>query len=110
MVEPGADPGPIAGAEGAELAEASARAAIARRFYNDAARDTRSLLSARMPRYLRLARGRDLPQFFDIEDAPRWSAAVPGPSPVAPSQRAAPPIPASGTTADPALLEATDRA
>lgn len=106
LVEPGADPGPIAGPEGAELAEASARAAIARRFYNDAARDTRSLLSARMPRYLRLARGRELPQFFDIEDAPRWTPApAPAPAEDTDSTRRAPdPDP------NPALLEATDRA
>lgn len=71
LVETPSGTAALDGAEGAELAEACARAAIARRFYNDAARDTRSLLSARMPRYLRLARGRDLPQFFDIEDAPR---------------------------------------
>jgi hypothetical protein len=63
----------LASPVGAELHEACVRSAIARRFYNDAARDTRALLSARLPRYLRLARGRQLPQFFDIEDAPPWT-------------------------------------
>ena len=90
------------GGDGAELAEACARAAIARRFYNDAARDTRSLLSARMPRYLRLARGRELPQFFDIEDAPRWSL------PTAP-ELLAPVEPDRAVDQDQAPLEATDR-
>lgn len=111
------------GAEGAELAEACARAAIARRFYNDAARDTRSLLSARMPRYLRLARGRDRPQFFDIEDAPRWPPPADAVTPSVDPVPAVPPAAAPRSTPteperaddhdpahDPALLEATDRA
>ncbi|MCW2603924.1 MAG: hypothetical protein JWN61_2059 [Pseudonocardiales bacterium] len=106
------------GPDGAELAEACARAAIARRFYNDAARDTRSLLSARMPRYLRLARGRDRPQFFDIEDAPRWAPPSTAPAEAAvPTETTVPTaltVPAFApdpiTTDDPALMEATDRA
>jgi hypothetical protein len=61
----------LGGPAGLELDEASARAAIARRFYNDAVRDTRSLRARRMPRYLHLSGRRDVPQFFDIEDAPR---------------------------------------
>lgn len=59
-----------------ELNEASARSAIARRFYNDAVRDTRSLRARRLPRALRLAGRRALPQFLDIEDAPALSAAA----------------------------------
>ena len=48
--------------------EAGARVLIARRFYNDAVRDTRALRGRRMPRLLRLAGRRDMPQFFDIDD------------------------------------------
>ena len=51
-----------------ELREASARVLIARRFYNDAVRDTRALRARRMPRVLRLAGRRTLPRFFDIDD------------------------------------------
>jgi hypothetical protein len=53
-----------------ELHEAAARVLIARRFYNDAVRDTRALRARRMPRLLRLAGRRDLPTFFDIADTP----------------------------------------
>jgi hypothetical protein len=52
----------------AELREAAARVQVARRFYNDAVRDTRTLRARRMPRVLRLAGHVDLPQFFDIDD------------------------------------------
>lgn len=52
----------------AELAETAARVLIARRFYNDAVRDTRTLRARRMPRLLRLAGRRAMPQFFDIDD------------------------------------------
>jgi hypothetical protein len=52
----------------AELREAAARVQVARRFYNDAVRDTRSLRARRMPRVLRLAGHVELPQFFDIDD------------------------------------------
>ncbi len=55
-------------AEAAELREASARVLIARRFYNDAVRDTRTLRAGRMPRLLHLAGQRAMPQFFDIDD------------------------------------------
>jgi hypothetical protein len=51
-----------------ELHEAATRVLIARRFFNDAVRDTRTLRSRRMPRLLRLAGRRDLPQYFDIAD------------------------------------------
>jgi hypothetical protein len=51
-----------------ELSEAATRVLIARRFYNDAVRDTRALRSRRMPRLLHLAGNRELPQFFDIDD------------------------------------------
>ncbi len=52
----------------AELHEAAARVQVARRFYNDAVRDTRSLRTGRMPRLLRLAGRVELPMFFDIDD------------------------------------------
>jgi hypothetical protein len=52
----------------AELREAAARVQVARRFYNDAVRDTRTLRAGRMPRLLRLAGHAALPQFFDIDD------------------------------------------
>lgn len=51
-----------------ELREASTRVLIARRFYNDAVRDTRTLRARRMPRLLHLAGRRAMPQFFDIDD------------------------------------------
>jgi hypothetical protein len=51
-----------------ELHEAGTRVLIARRFYNDAVRDTRTLRGRRMPRLLHLAGHRDMPQFFDIDD------------------------------------------
>lgn len=51
-----------------ELREASARVLIARRFYNDAVHDTRTLRSRRMPRLLHLAGHRVEPDFFDIDD------------------------------------------
>ncbi len=54
-------------AEG-ELREAAARVLIARRFYNDAVRDTRALRGRRMPRLLHLAGHRAEPDFFDIDD------------------------------------------
>lgn len=52
----------------AELREGAARVQVARRFYNDAVRDTRNLRARRMPRLLRLAGRRVTPQFFDIDD------------------------------------------
>jgi hypothetical protein len=56
-------------AEGAiELSEAATRVLIARRFYNDAVRDTRTLRARRMPRLLHLAGHRAIPQYFDIDD------------------------------------------
>jgi hypothetical protein len=51
-----------------ELADTAARVMIARRFYNDAVRDTRTLRARRMPRLLHLAGHRAMPQFFDIDD------------------------------------------
>lgn len=64
-----------------ELQEAAARVLIARRFYNDAVRDTRALRGRRLPRVFRMAGRRAMPQFFDIDDtvpeAPPRSSNVP---------------------------------
>jgi hypothetical protein len=58
----------ISRAQRDELHESAVRVSIARRFFNDAVRDTRSLRGRRMPRLLHLAGRRELPQFFDIDD------------------------------------------
>ena len=63
-----AQPAPLDPAAESELREAAARVLIARRFYNDAVRDTRSLRGRRMPRLLHLAGHRAQPEFFDIDD------------------------------------------
>jgi hypothetical protein len=57
-----------------ELAEAAARVLIARRFFNDAVRDTRTLRARRMARLLHLAGRRELPQYFDIDDSSPFAA------------------------------------
>jgi hypothetical protein len=62
-----------------ELAEAAARVLIARRFFNDAVRDTRTLRARRMPRLLHLAGRRELPQYFDIDDSSPFDEARPEP-------------------------------
>ena len=51
-----------------ELIDAGTRVALARRFYNDAVRDTRALRRRRLPRLLRLHARRPLPRYFDIDD------------------------------------------
>jgi hypothetical protein len=53
----------------AEVTEAANRVLIARRFFNNAVRDTRTLRARRMPRLLHLAGHRELPQYFDIDDS-----------------------------------------
>ena len=57
-----------------ELKEAATRVVIARRFFNDAVRDTRTLRARRMPRLLHLAGHRELPQYFDIDDSTLFDA------------------------------------
>jgi hypothetical protein len=52
----------------AALGEADERIALARRFYNDAVRDTCLLRQGRLPRLLRLHADHPLPRFFDVED------------------------------------------
>lgn len=57
------------GADLAELESASSRVGLARSFHNTAVKDTRAVRLRRMPRALRLAGHRDLPQFFEIDDS-----------------------------------------
>jgi hypothetical protein len=59
----GADPALLA-----DLTDAARRVALARRFYNDAVRDTRSLRRRRLPRLFRLGGAQPLPAFFEIDD------------------------------------------
>jgi hypothetical protein len=54
----------------ADLAGTAARVQLARRFYNDAVRDTRELRRRRVSSLLRLHAARPLPRFFDIDDDP----------------------------------------
>ena len=58
-------PGPVVPPE---LTDAGVRVALARRFYNDAVRDTLALRRRRLARGLRLHAGRPLPRYFDIDD------------------------------------------
>jgi hypothetical protein len=51
-----------------DLEGTATRVGLARRFYNDAVRDTRALRRHRLPRLLRLHAARPLPRFFDIDD------------------------------------------
>jgi hypothetical protein len=53
----------------ADLRGTATRLGLARRFYNDAVRDTRALRRRRLARLLRLHARRPLPRFFDIDDA-----------------------------------------
>ncbi|GAA3047779.1 hypothetical protein GCM10010528_28770 [Gordonia defluvii] len=50
----------------AEIADAQTRVIMARRFYNDAVRDTRALATRRPVRWLRLAGRAQLPGYFEI--------------------------------------------
>lgn len=59
----------VAAEAAAELREAAVRVQVARRFYNDAVRDTRALRARRMTRLLHLAGHAELPLFFDIDDS-----------------------------------------
>ncbi|MCF3937500.1 LemA family protein [Gordonia sp. Z-3] len=49
-----------------ELADAETRIMMARRFYNDAVRDTRNLAERRLVVWLHLGGTAELPQFFEI--------------------------------------------
>jgi len=52
----------------AELETASTRVGLARSFHNAAVKDTRAIRFRRVPRALRLAGRREMPQFFEIDD------------------------------------------
>ncbi|HVA59762.1 MAG TPA: NUDIX hydrolase [Mycobacteriales bacterium] len=54
----------------AELATASLKVGLARRFHNDAVRDTLNLRRRRIPRLFRLAGRAALPGYFEIDDSP----------------------------------------
>jgi hypothetical protein len=89
LVELAALPEPLHAEANAELQEAAARVLIARRFYNDAVRDTRALRGRRMPRLFRMAGRRPMPEFFDIDDTvPNRSSSVPARSARDPEPRA----------------------
>jgi hypothetical protein len=51
-----------------DLAGTRTRVGLARRFYNDAVRDTEALRHRRLPRLMRLHAARPLPRYFDIDD------------------------------------------
>ncbi|MGY1842872.1 hypothetical protein [Modestobacter sp. SYSU DS0875] len=51
-----------------ELQDTGMRVGLARRFYNDAVRDTLVLRRGRPARVMRLHAGRPLPRYFDIDD------------------------------------------
>jgi 8-oxo-dGTP pyrophosphatase MutT (NUDIX family) len=51
-----------------ELLEAAQRILLARRFYNDAVRDTRALRADRFSRMFRLAGSASLPEYFEIAE------------------------------------------
>ncbi|MFT4125473.1 MAG: NUDIX hydrolase [Gordonia sp. (in: high G+C Gram-positive bacteria)] len=52
----------------AELADAETRILLARRFYNDAVRDTRGLAERPLVRRLRLGGHAELPEYFEISE------------------------------------------
>jgi hypothetical protein len=52
-----------------DLTGTAQRVAFARRFYNDAVRDTRELRGRRLSRALRLHARRPWPRYFDIDDS-----------------------------------------
>lgn len=55
--------------QGIDLVDAGRRLVLARRFYNDAVRDTQAFRRRRLVRLLRLAGHAHEPAFFDIDDA-----------------------------------------
>jgi hypothetical protein len=59
---------PAGDAAMAELRTAATRVGLARSFHNAAVKDTRAVRLRRLPRALRLAGHRALPQFFEIDD------------------------------------------
>jgi 8-oxo-dGTP pyrophosphatase MutT (NUDIX family) len=67
MVDPASLPAGLA----AELADAEARVLLARRFHNDAVRDTLALAERRLVRALRLGGTAALPSYFEIVERPQ---------------------------------------
>jgi hypothetical protein len=79
----------------ADLQDCATRVGLARRFYNDAVRDTRALRRGRFTRALRLHARRPLPRYFDIDDgidagSPWPAGVVRSHTPGAPPGRSAP--------------------
>ncbi|ABM13373.1 MULTISPECIES: NUDIX hydrolase [Mycolicibacterium] len=64
----------------AELADAEARVVLARRFHNDAVRDTLALRERPLVRTLRLGGTAALPSYFEIAEAGEVSAREPAPA------------------------------
>jgi 8-oxo-dGTP pyrophosphatase MutT (NUDIX family) len=64
LVDPAAGPAGLV----AELADAEARVVLARRFHNDAVRDTLALRERRLIRWFRLAGTAALPTYFEIAE------------------------------------------
>ncbi|HYY01333.1 MAG TPA: NUDIX hydrolase [Mycobacterium sp.] len=64
LVDPAAGPAGLI----AELADAEARVVLARRFHNDAVRDTLALREQRLVRWFRLAGTAALPTYFEIAE------------------------------------------
>jgi hypothetical protein len=62
----------------ADLDGTATRIGLARRFYNDAVRDTHLLRTRRLTGLLRLHASRPLPRFFDIEDDLREASSATG--------------------------------
>jgi hypothetical protein len=73
-----ADVGALPPALRDDLEGTMTRVGLARRFYNDAVRDTRALRRRRLARVFRLRGARPLPRFFDIDDRPRGMATADG--------------------------------
>ena len=86
----------------AELADAEARVLIARRFHNDAVRDTLALRTRRPVRWLHLGGTAPLPTYFEIAERAGAVAtappAVPGTSPSSGAAPASAPAPAARTS------------
>jgi len=61
-----------------ELESAGSRVGLARSFHNTAVKDTRALRLRRMPRALRLAGRRRLPEYFEIDDTGLRDVRSPG--------------------------------
>ncbi|MFV8164803.1 NUDIX hydrolase [Mycobacterium sp. 134] len=72
IVDPAGLPVPLV----AELADAEARVLLARRFHNDAVRDTLALRERRFVRLLRLGGTAALPTYFEIVERPDSQAEV----------------------------------